>query len=154
MNPRFTTTQNGVFIASVPTLNTQKPLTKRFHPSKYHDPFSACVLWRDKTGREYWGARIWDAIMCRRITTTALRGTTSGVYVYKADNRSENNPGVVWRVEWRLNGVSKAKIFGVKRFGTLEAAEVEANLFAAEKRAELIGQSVQLPTVRTNQAAL
>lgn len=133
----------SAILATVPNLKREDGyLNKTFSPSKWHDTKSAAVLWRDKIGRELWGSKRWDLI-CTKGIVSRLRSPIFGVSVYDTVSGGKWR---VWCVSWRNEGKKHVEYFTPKRFGTLEQAEIEANRFAAYKRAELTGGELNLPS--------
>ena len=131
--------KKGVWFACVPKLSKDDGYkVKGFYPSKWKDPKAAAILWRDKQGREIWGVERWDLIQAYgAMAVRRLRSPVFGVAVYQALSGGSYD---IWRVDWRdYRGEKKSETFSPKQCGTLEQAEINANLFAASKRAELTG---------------
>ena len=145
----------GVWFAKVPEVAKKDGYAQKgFYPSKWKDPRAAAALWRDKTGREIWGANRWDLIATYgAMAVRRLRSPISGVAVFKATSKNKltNVEYPVFVVSWRdYNGEKHSETFSPKRCGTLEQAEADANLYAAIKRSELTGGSLNLPAILTN----
>lgn len=112
---------------------------KQFVKSKFNHPKVAAILWRDKTGREEWGAHRWDIIL-NTGNIRSFRSKSHAVFIYKYNNKGYE----VWRVDWLEGGKKKSKIFGSRRYGDLDKAGVAANLFAANRRAIQTGGNLSL----------
>ncbi len=123
------------YTCSVPLPEPRKYKTKHFTCSKYTNPKSAALLWRDKVGREEWGTQKWDAILATKYVRR-FRSPDMGVCVYPT---LSGGTWDIWMVSWRLSPEERfSKCFSIKRYGTWEAAELAAHKYAQAKRSELV----------------
>lgn len=138
------------YVSKVPALLKRDGYhLKHFHPNKWRDPLSAAVLWRDKRGREIWGVNRWDLILLHgSMAVRRLRSPIFGVAVFPAvsKHKHHNIEYPVFVVSWRdYHGEKFNETFSPTRSGTLEQAEIDANHFAARKRAQLTGGVLNVP---------